>query len=252
LATNFGLAYLVPSTEKEIEFYNVLIKLKTELSGINQSYVQSRLDFLDTLGIELDTEFNIIGELTPVIKEYDLSKMTVWAFQYRPEPKQTQLQEEMDSLGVKLSMATRYPTISLGAHYEYAGEELKFADKNWNATLNLNLPLFDGWQSLSRFRQKDIQVQQNKLHRKELEDVIRLELRKSINEYNYWTKQVTKNYSELTKWESVYDSINKTDPVVLLNWYKTCLNLKLVYLEAIYNTLSSYSMLERSVGKPLE
>ncbi|MFN3966315.1 MAG: TolC family protein, partial [Endomicrobiia bacterium] len=233
--------------EQEIEIEETISKLKNEKSILENEYEKKKLDFLNTLGLELNTSFKLDIRFEPIKDSYDINNLLAWAFQYRPEPKQIQAQEEIDALSVKLSLATRYPTVSLGAHYDFSGEELSFDKKNWNATLNMNLPIFDGWASWSRIKQKKLQVEQNKLRKKDIEDSIRLQIRKSYIEYNFWLKELIERENRLKNAEDMLSKYN-----LMLKAFTYYLECKINYIEALKEHLSSRASIEYSIGKPLE
>jgi outer membrane protein TolC len=153
----------------------------------------------------------------------------------------------MDALSVKLSLATRYPTVSLGAHYDFSGEELSFDKKNWNATLNLNVPIFDGWASWSRIKQKKLQAEQNKLKKKDIEDIIRLQVRKSYSEYNFWLKELAEREKQLKNAENLLSENNS----ILQSW-QYYLKCKINYIDGLKELLLSRTAIEHAIGKSLE
>jgi len=155
----------------------------------------------------------------------------------------------MDALGVKLSLSARSPTITLGAHYEYADENMNFSNRNWNTTLNFNVPIFDGWASGSRVRQKSLQLEQGQLRRKDIEDSIRLELRKSYNDYNFWLKELSEREKKYKQYGEMIESI--TDATLLMEVYVSRFQAGLDYISAVYEHLVCRASLEHAVGKPL-
>lgn len=173
------------------EYYQSLKnKLKMDMTQIKHEYEMAKLKFLDALGLELDTEAEIKGEIILPKEKYDLSKCLAWGLEYRPELRQTQFQETIDSLHVNLSLSERYPTITLGANYEWLGYQFPLADKNWSAVINLNVPIFDGWAAWARIKQRRLQLREGKIKRSELEDRIRLQVRQSYLDYNYWQEKM--------------------------------------------------------------
>jgi len=67
--------------------------------------------------------------------------LLAWSEQYRSELRQTEFQQETDSLGVALSLAERRPTVGFGATYERTGNDLDLPVANWAGTVNVNLPI---------------------------------------------------------------------------------------------------------------
>ncbi len=237
----------IKNTEQRLQNEKILNKMKNEKTINEFEYEKKKIDFLNILGLELNTSFKLNVKFEPVKDSYDINNLLAWAFQYRPEPKQIQAQEEMDTLSVKLSLATRYPTVSLGAHYDFSGEDLSFDKKNWNATLNLNVPIFDGWASWSRIKQKKLQVEQNKLRKKDMEDNIRLQVRKSYIEYNFWLKEFIEREKQLKDAENILTENNSS-----LQAWQHYLECKINYITALKELLSSRTSIEHAIGKSLE
>ena len=243
-----------PDIEK-LEINREITGIKDDYSMlINNQYQQYKLDFLNTLGLELDTVFGIKGEFKPITENYNLNELLAWAFQYRTEPRQFEVEEEMDSLSMKLSMAARYPTVTLGINYDFGNDQFSdmFREKVGNVTLNFDLPLFDGWASWARIGQKRLQLEQGKLQRKNIEDSIRLEVRKSHNDYQFWVQEVAKRENELKKYEELLKSAGSKNPAALIETYNGYLNSKIRQIDGVCKNLISYAALEHAVGKPLK
>jgi hypothetical protein len=243
-----------PDTEK-LQINHIITKIKKEYSLLkNNIYPQCRLDFLNTLGLELDIIFMVEGEFTPVTEHYNLSELLAWAFQYRAEPRQIQVEEEMDALSMKLSMSVRYPTVTLGMNYDFGNQDFSsiFNEKVGNISLNFNLPIFDGWASWSRVSQKRIQLEQDRLQRKDMEDSIRLEVRKTHNDYKFWVQGLTRREKELKNYKEMLESIDSGYPATLTETYNKYLDSKMEYIDCICRNLISYAALEHAVGKPLK
>lgn len=235
----------------EIEGQRFIITMERERNVLINEKGKKSLDFLNTLGIELNTSFLLEQKFEPLPEKYDLNSLLGWAFKNRPEPKQIQAQEEIDALSLKLSMTMRHPTVSLGAHYESPGETLNFDRKNWNAMLNMDLPIFDGWASWSRIRQKHIQVEQNKLKRRDVEDSIRLGVRKTYQNYNFWLNEVNTRKSQLEEKAPLLLALNRLDLQSAISSLRLYLMLKLGYIDAVDEHLCSRAGIEHAIGKSL-
>lgn len=210
------------------------IRLKYELVRIKYEYDKQKLEFLNTTGLELNTFFVIKGELKEPAEQYDLNKCLAWAFQYRPELQQTQFQETIDSLRVHLSLTERYPTITLGANYEWAGDKFPLSQTNWNATINLNVPVFDGWASWSRVKQRKFQAREGKIRRARIEDQIRYEVRDAYMDYDFWRNQMVLLNTDISNPANADKKIET----------------KIFYLQTILKYLNSCAALDWAIGKP--
>jgi outer membrane protein TolC len=163
--------------------------LSMNLEKLEHEYEKSCLKFLNVIGLELDTKIALSGELNMPSDVYDLNKCLARAFEYRPELRQTQFQETIDSLRVNLSLSERYPTVTLGANYEMFGDNLPLDQKNWDATINVNLPIFDGWASWYRIKQQRNMAREAKIRRASIQDQVRLDVKQAFSDYMFWQKQ---------------------------------------------------------------
>ena len=187
-------------------------RFRLEAAKAKHNYEKALLKFVSTIGLELDTSIDIKGELIAPNETYELEKCLAWAYQYRPELRQTQFQETMDGLRVNLSLIERFPTITLGANLDRVGNDLTFDQKSWNATINMNLPLFDGWTSRARIRERKNQARQGQLIRAQIEDQIRFEVRDAFLDYNFWKKQVDQ-YGSYSRTQDTEGSIARLDTI---------------------------------------
>ena len=210
-----------------------LSSMNLDLLKLKHDYEKQRLKFLRAVGLELNTVVELKGSLTAPTDEYELNKCLAWASTFRPELRQTQFQETIDSLKVNLSLAERYPTITLGANYERLGQDLPLDNTNWNATININLPIFDGWASWSRIRQRKHQAREGKIRRAKYEDDVHNDVMEALMDYNFWKERV-----DLMKNDKKQD----TEP-------DKKLESELLMLETLQQALSSQAALEWAIGK---
>jgi outer membrane protein TolC len=229
------IIYETKNAAKREYFAELKDKINGEVLLTKHEYDMAKIKLLDTIGIELDTDIDIQGEIVIPNEKYDLHKCLACGFEYRPELRQTQFQEAIDSLQVNLSLTERYPTVTLGANYEWLGYQFPLSEKNWSAVVNFNVPIFDGWASWARIKQRKLQLREGKIHRAELEDKIRLEVRQSYLDYNYWQEKLS--------------GINIQKNADLAPEKK--LELTLLWLDTVKNLIESHIRLEWALGKSL-
>ena len=227
-------------------------KIKSCGEKIKKDLEIARIDFLDSIGIELNTIFDITGELEYKKIPADINKCLAWAMEYRPELKKTELQEQMDALAVNLSLSGRYPTVALGGNYQLEDKQWPFEKKSWNATVNLTLPVFDGGGQFARIKQKKYQYRKAQINRANISDTIKAEVRKSFIEYEYAIEKYEKKPKEaemLTAPSELYKNISFSDYVEIA---AAVLQMQLEYIDAVRDVIIAKIDLETVVGKNLE
>jgi outer membrane protein len=212
--------------------------------------------YLRTLNLELGTTVALKGVLQTRPVELDLQKLLAWSGQYRSELRQTEYQQEMDALAIRLSQAERQPTVGFGATYERTGNDVGLPTANWAGTLNLNLPisvsdLVYGW---AKVRERRAQYRQAALRHSEATDQIQLQVREAYDQYRYWQSELAPREQAFKRLEGLV-GILRNERIRIserLEAEQIVLEAQVRHLEAIQGHLSALAALERAVGKPLD
>ena len=217
------------SIKTKIEIYKkylsnkVNILLQEQLEMLQHEYELEMFNLLALIGLELDTVIDIEGYIKPQKLDLNLQKCLLWAYKFRPEIKTTQYQETMDNISVNLINMERYPTVKIGASYDWLGDDKNSSEKDWYVSLNINYPIFDGGAIFSRLKQKKIKVRQATIERSKIEEKIKLEVRKAFSEYIFWYNKVMKIKDMKTT--SIEQELLKED--IKYNYMKSLVNLDL-------------------------
>lgn len=186
------------STKEKIEIYKKYLSksnnvtLQNQLEILEHEYELETLDLLSLIGLELDTVIDIEGKIEIQELDLNLQQCILWAYQFRPEIKTTQYQESIDNIGVNLITMEKLPTVMFGASYDWLGDDINKSGKDWYISLNINYPIFEGGAVFSRLKQKKIKARQATIERSKIEEKIKLEVRKTFNEYNFWYNKIKK------------------------------------------------------------
>lgn len=235
------------------------LSLRAEAARCRNEEEQARLAFLNALNLELRTSVALQGELKTTPIELDLQKVLAWADQYRPELRQTEFQEEIDALGISLSLAERTPTVSLGATYERSDHDLAFRTANWAGTVNVNLPFsisdaFYGW---ARVRERRAQYRQASLRKTNQSDNVHYQVRQAYQEYRFWQEELGIRGDEQHRMDALAETLwirwksRAVDTADLAQAERLRLEAHVRYREAVHGHLIALAMLERAVGRPL-
>ncbi|MDR2191396.1 MAG: TolC family protein [Endomicrobium sp.] len=190
------------------------VELERKLAASKFYYNKELLTLLSAIGLELNAIVDVSGEFKPRVRNFDISRCMLLAYQFKPEMQATQQQESSDALIVNLLSMQQYPTVYVGASQEWTGDQIIGDDSNWYVSLNVNIPVFDGGGTFARIKQGKINMREASLKRSKREDEIRLNINKALIEYNFWKEQaanISKNPSEYTETDlDIINSLNNS------------------------------------------
>jgi outer membrane protein len=170
-----------------------VLRVKVQLANAKPPLVQVKnlyhlsLDNLkNLLGISLRDSVNLEGSLSFEPIEVDPNQAEDFAFQNRSELKLIQEQKGMGRKALALAKAGNKPSLFGSANYEYKRpyyneDEWK---TDWNFTLALSLPIFDGFLTRAKVRGAKSDLKQLDITEKQIQDGIRLDISQAISDLN--------------------------------------------------------------------
>jgi outer membrane protein len=170
-----------------------VLRVKVQLANAKPPLVQAKnlyqltLDNLkNLLGIDLSDSLTLEGGLEFEPIEVDQSQAEELALQERSELKLIADQREMGQKALALAAAGNKPSLFGAANYlyekPYYGEDVWKTD--WNFTLALSVPIFDGFLTRSKVRSAKSDLRQLEITESQTEDMIRLEISQAISDLN--------------------------------------------------------------------
>jgi outer membrane protein TolC len=239
----------------QLRLENELSLIRTRASEAAQAELDAQRSYLQALNLELSTTVSLKGDLETHPVSLDLAKLLAWSTQYRTELRQTEYQQELDALGISLSLSERQPTVGFGASYERTGNDLDLPVFNWAGTLNVNLPvsisdLFYGW---AKVRERRAEYRQAILKHAEVEDQIQLQVRQAYDSCLFWQGELSPRQQSLMRMQDLLSAMHKRKvaPAELLEAERIVMEAKIRFLEAVHGHLAALASLERAVGRPL-
>lgn len=228
-------------------------RFRRNLSERRRSEQRATVEFLNTLGLELYTLVDLSGELSSKPVALDLPKLLARAQESRFEILSTDRQQEIDQLAVNLSKAERYPVVALGAAYEYDDPSFPLRTQLWHATLNVSLPIFDGFSSRARIRQARYQLDQNRALRGQVQDKINTEVRNAHADLVYWQEEMAMREGEMARARRALKDLQGSRNVPARAEAETwALESSQAYWESVHGHRVSLARLEKAVGRSLE
>lgn len=153
-----------------------------------------------------------------------------------------------------------YPTLALSANYNWTSMSNGNPFKNFRWSpystvgLSLSIPIFQGGQRYTKIKQAEIQVNEMKFQRENLERAINMQVDLAIDNINQNVKQISSCAESVKQAEKAHDIMEKSFKIgaaSYLNLRDSELALtrsKLVYYQAIFNYLIANNDLELLLG----
>jgi len=169
-----------------------LLRAKVQLANFKSLLIRARNgltlskdSFKNTIGMDLNAQINVAGELVYKPLDLDLDQLIESAMANRPEIKQLKLQEQVGKKYISLAKAGNKPNLALLGNYNLESNADKMGDvfdrdewnKNWNIILALQVPIFDGLATRARVKQAENGLEQIRIGMEQLTDGVGLEVR---------------------------------------------------------------------------
>ncbi|MBI4051272.1 MAG: TolC family protein, partial [Elusimicrobia bacterium] len=151
-----------------------------------------------------------------------------------------------------LALSRRFPTVLLGADYGVVGPRFPLKQNNWSATIAIQFPLtYDFW---TQYRQKSAEQRQGSLQRVELQDQVRLEVRRAYEKFAFWQSEWPKRQKEWGKAQELFQTARRDFPsnAGALKGILTLLETQVSYLESVREHLFAKATLEKAIGRELK
>jgi HAE1 family hydrophobic/amphiphilic exporter-1 len=168
-----------------------VLRVKVQLANAKPPLVQAKnlyhltLDNLkNLLGISLSDSVNLDGTLESEPVEMNQPQAEEFAFKNRSELRLVSQQERIGRKALALADAENKPSLFGTANYEYKRPYFS-EDKwktDWNFTLALSLPIFDGFLTRSKVKQAKSNLTQLDIAEKQIRDLIRLEISQAVSD----------------------------------------------------------------------
>ena len=226
-------------------------RLRRRQADARRDLEAARLAYLSAVGLELYTTVELTGDLTTTPVQESLAKLLARAQEARLEIRGTEYQREMDRLAVNLTESERNPVVVFGAAYELNNSDFPLDRAFWNATLNVNLPIFDGFASRSRIRQSRLLASQNRIARAEVEDRINREVRETYNDVMFWQSEMGERKADLYRLLGVSKTEGNHSAADRALSRTELMEAWDAYWESIHGHRVARAKLERAVGLPL-
>ena len=196
------------------ELYQAELNLATARSTVDNRIVSlenAKDDFKKILGIDIDTDIEIIAQVTAEPVSVDLGKAIANALSSRLELKQREISrteldlqmkqiKETNSFNGELSLS-----IGIMGDNERLGDIYKTPTNNPRVSLSFNVPIFDWGERKARIKAQEIAIEMHNLETDEEKKAIEIAIRKSYRNLNTLLTQISIAEKSVKNAQLTYD-----------------------------------------------
>jgi outer membrane protein len=142
------------------------------------------LNLKTILGLDLDTEIELDGNLSFDPVTLSLPALMEKAMLHRPELAQVRFQKGVISESYKIARSGALPSLAISGQFNWWADKLKLGGDVWQdyytVNLVLNVPLFNGLANLARMGQAKAAIKEIEFNEKGLVDQLNFEVRQAV------------------------------------------------------------------------
>ena len=234
---------------EQVHTQSLLAQLQNKYHAAASQLTQARLAMLVSLNKELNSDFSITGDFSPVYITWDLPQLNLRALEYRPELKSAIYALELDTISLDLALSKRYPDIILNASYEQLGTDT-LEDTNKQVSLAMRLPL--PYNFSAQIAQKKAEQKKSALRRANIEDKIRVEVARSFEEMRFWQEEAQVRQAQFNRLTGLLEKAGTAHNAASLEALLAYTQTAQEYLDAIRQNLVTKAKLDWAVGQDLQ
>jgi outer membrane protein len=130
-----------------------------QLVNAQNGYLTAKAQLNQTMGVIRDTNYDVAEEtLAPIAGEEGSLDSLVQQAAQRPDIVALQKQIRAQELTIQAARGAYGPTISASTGLTEAGRQLDAMAWNWNGSINVNWPIFSGYQTRAQVRGAEAQL----------------------------------------------------------------------------------------------
>ena len=164
-----------------------LLRAQVQVENLKPQVIQAentlnlaREGFKLLLGIDLETEFSLVGELRMIEEDFSLEQLIDDAILNRAEVKNLKKTEKIAQLSQAIARRANLPSVVGGATYERT-KPFSITGDEWGSSLTFNIgfefPLFSGFKNLYKSREAGLVLKEARLAFENLERAIIIEVK---------------------------------------------------------------------------
>lgn len=247
--------------------YDVLrtsVAMKNVEPDLTQAQIaikQARLQLLILMGLDTTAPVTFSGSLGEYEKTMYADVMALGCdYTNNTELRQNALQTQTLERALKVQKMSFIPTLALAANYNWTSMSNGSPFKNfrWNpystVALSLSIPLFQGGQRVNRVKQAQVQVDQMRMQREDLERSVAMQVDVARDNIQLNVKQIASSSESVGQAERAHDIMQKSFEIGAASYLDlrdselALTQSRLAYYQTVYNYLVAGANLELLLG----
>ena len=241
-----------------------VLRARVQLANANLPLLQARQtydlglsSFKNMLGLPQESQIELDGQLSFQPIEVNLEDATQKALLQRPELRSLALQSQMALKSLAIAKAGNKPSLMGIANvlYENPWYSQRKWDTDWNFTVALSFPLFDGFATRSKVNQARSDLKQLDLGEQDLKEGIKLEVKEAVTSLDLaketiLSQQETVNQAKeslriakVQYAQGIITSLEEMDAELALTF------AQINYLQALADYLRAQAQYNKAVGE---
>lgn len=232
--------------------------LKPQLIEAENGLKLTQEGFKMLLGLPLQQEFKLTGELQMVDEEFDIDDLITTALENRIELKNLNKLTDIAKYSKAIARRANLPTLVAGATYVRT-KPFGFGGNDWGTNITFNVgfefPIFTGFKNLAQYKQATLQLTGARLAFENLEKGITFEVKQAFYNFQAAKQSIAAALENVAQAEKTYEIINTryrsglATNLEFMDIQLAAMQARTNYLSALKRYYTSRAEIQKAIGK---
>ena len=232
--------------------------LKPQLIEAENGLKLAQEGFKMLLGLPLQQEFKLTGELQMVDEEFDIDDLITTALENRIELKNLNKLTDIAKYSKAIARRANLPTFVAGATYVRT-KPFGFGGNDWGTNITFNVgfefPIFTGFKNLAQYKQATLQLTGARLAFENLEKGITFEVKQAYYNLQAAKQSIAAAQDNVTQAEKTYKIIDiryrngLATNLEFMDVQLAAMQARTNYLSALKNYYTAKAEIKKAIGK---
>jgi outer membrane protein TolC len=232
--------------------------LKPQVIEAENGLKLAREGFKMLLGLPLQQEFKLTGELQMAEEEFAIDDLTTAAIENRVELKNLKKYSQITELSKAIAARANLPSLVAGATYSRT-RPFGLGGDDWGTNITFSIgfdfPIFTGFRNLAQYRQATLQARGAQLAFENLEKGIILEVKQAFYDFQAAKQSIVAAQDNVTQAEKTYQIIDVryrnglATNLEFMDVQLATMQARTNYLSALKDYYTAKAEINKAIGK---